>query len=393
MIMGGNMKKKIAIILVLLIIISSMTLVFASCNRSKKDVFKIEGNTVVGLTDYGRKQSKIVVPDGINKINSTAFLNCNNLASVKLPSSVNTIEEGAFSSCFNLREINIPSGVTEIKDSTFNSCINLSKVNIPDTVAKIGDGAFVMCVSLSELLIPSSVSEIADNAFEMCTSLVIKYQEEDIPFEWKDNLHMFGDIDISFPIVYNCKNNDVANDGYVYVVAKNGIQYAIKDSVAKVSGHSYIDKNLVIDEKITYKGVDYPVTEIGDLSLCFSDIKTLRIPSGVKKIGKGALVFCVGLNSVDLPIGLEVIDESAFTLDVELKKVNIPNTVVSIGADAFWSCDIDEIVIPNSVKSIGKNAFKDCYTDIYCEAQSQPDGWDSAWKGEKCLVIWGHEIK
>ena len=49
--------------------------------------------------------------------------------------------------------------------------------------------------------------------------------------------------------------------------------------------------------------------------------------------------------------------------------------------------------MPDSVTKIGIAAFADCdqLTTIYCEAQSQPKGWDSYWKYDcDAQVVWGY---
>ena len=67
--------------------------------------------------------------------------------------------------------------------------------------------------------------------------------------------------------------------------------------------------------------------------------------------------------------------------------------VTSIGAYAFSGCTgLTEITIPDSVSSIGFTAFSNCssLTDIYCEAPSQPSGWDNSWCGWIATVHWGY---
>jgi hypothetical protein len=57
-----------------------------------------------------------------------------------------------------------------------------------------------------------------------------------------------------------------------------------------------------------------------------------------------------------------------------------------------WCTSLTSIVIPDSVKSIGAYAFYKCISaTIYCEAESQPDGWDSNWNYSKCPVVWGYK--
>ena len=44
-----------------------------------------------------------------------------------------------------------------------------------------------------------------------------------------------------------------------------------------------------------------------------------------------------------------------------LTTLNIPDTVTTIGIDAFWNCTaLNSVTIPDSVKTIGMGAFSDC---------------------------------
>ncbi len=74
------------------------------------------GIKVVGLHSFrGWKGTSIVVPEGVTKIEDSAFRGCSSLLSVKLPSSLESISGNAFEYCRNLKEITIhkPEGSLE----------------------------------------------------------------------------------------------------------------------------------------------------------------------------------------------------------------------------------------------------------------------------------------
>ena len=66
--------------------------------------------------------------------------------------------------------------------------------------------------------------------------------------------------------------------------------------------------------------------------------------------------------------------------------------VTSIGSSAFRYCTgLTSITIPNSVTSIEFSAFEGCTNlTIYCEAKSEPSGWNSFWNSSNRPVVWGH---
>ena len=126
----------------------------------------------------------------------------------------------------------------------------------------------------------------------------------------------------------------------------------------------------MIPSQITYKGISYNVTSIGDSAFwqC-SSMTSIKLPSSVTSIGDSAFWQCSGLISVE-----------------------IPSSVTSIGARAFKYCtSLVSIVIPKEVTSMGKEAFHVCdVLKIYCEAESKPSGWASDWNISSRPVVWGY---
>ena len=157
---------------------------------------------------------------------------------------------------------------------------------------------------------------------------------------------------------------------FAYDFEVDGIYYnLIKGKAAEVTykgprsdtGQSY-SGDVVIPEKVTYEGVEYPVGSIGeDAFLYCSALTSITIPNSVTSIGGGAFSDCPSLTSVTIPNSVTSIGNSAFYYCKALTSVTLPNSVTSIEESTFASCTgLTSITIPNSVTSIGKGAFNSC---------------------------------
>lgn len=130
-----------------------------------------------------------------------------------------------------------------------------------------------------------------------------------------------------------------------------------------------------IPETVTYNGTTYSVTSIGDeaFSGCssLSSLTSITIPNSVTSIGHEAFAYCSSLTSIVVESGNTmydsrencnaIIETAANILIAGCQSTTIPNSVTSIGDDAFSGCSsLTSITIPNSVTSIGDDAFYDC---------------------------------
>jgi hypothetical protein len=158
----------------------------------------------------------------------------------------------------------------------------------------------------------------------------------------------------------------------------------------------------------------YPVNEIPQFAFCNPSIqsfnKTLKsiiYPTTATSIGNGAFAFCQSLQVVNIPKNILSIAQNAFvasnaTFSVDTdnqyysdfegglfnKSKNvllqcpipttggyeIPSTVDSIGAYAFYNCtNITSVKIPAQVKFIGSYAFSNCTGLLSLTTSSRPD--------------------
>ena len=196
---------------------------------------------------------------------------------------------------------------------------------------------------------------------------------------------------------------------YDYII-KNGLIYDIKDGnnvcLRGVLSQIYLSETAMseisIPTALSFKGVTYTVTSIGDNAFRGRGITSLTIPNSVLEIGNYAFAKCSDLTSIAIPEGVTTIGEYAFEdvrtviysgnaagrpwgaraviatvdgnyeyVDIEKsiihkyigneKNVKIPSNVSMIGDNAFRNCtSITSITIPNSVLEIGYSAFSGC---------------------------------
>ena len=341
----------------------------------------------------------------------------------------------------NLKNVTITGGTT-INIGAFENCRNIESIMLPNTISSIKMQAFYNC-GLTSIRIPDSVISIENFVFNADERLTIHCEVESKPSGWQDDWN-----DGDAPIVWDCNNNDVADDGYVYTVIDD-IKYAIKDNMATVVRQARSITTAIILENITYKEVSYPVTRIVDSAFykctyltsvtipdsvtsigkyAFYDCDSLtsvRIPDSVTDIGKSAFVDCDSLTSmmvdennsvyksVDgnlyskdgtvfiqyaignteitkfyVPDGVKSIGEYAFYMCKNLKSIEVPYDLTSIGSHAFYGCaNLTYAYVPESVVMVGDYAFYGV-NRVVCGAASMPSGWSSNWTSSDCEVVW-----
>lgn len=275
----------------------------------------------------------------------------------------------------SLTSVTLPSSLTTVGMYAFYTCNRLTSLNFPQTLHSIGMSAFVY-TNLASIILPDSVSLLGSDAFSSCTQLT--------------SVVLSADLDSIGSGVFN--NCDVLTD--ISISQKNK-KYSVADGM--LFNKDATTLLLCLTSKSGNCTVPEGVTLIADKAFYSNGkLTTVSLPSTLLTIGESAFESCWGLTSITLPDNLASIGEKAFkecdhltlfTASDKNKFFNvedgvllnkdkttliaypsakstryvIPESVTSIGADAFYGCsDLDSLIISNQVTTIGNSAFNGC---------------------------------
>ena len=360
-------------------------------------------NGCTGLTSVN-------IGNNVTTIGGSAFAGCTGLTSVTIGNSVTTIGGSAFAGCTGLTSVTIPNSVTTIGGSAFAGCSGLTSVTLPNSVDTIWHYAF-QNTGLTSITIPENVRYIGSNAFgiygygnqsSFLTTVVWNAKNASITTDgWNYDSPFYGCSNIStvtfgdsvrvipgnlFPSVSeNITPNvyygrDIENWINIKRINSGNYGYAMFGYYGNGKYNLYINNQLVTN-------LDIPNTvdtiQAGTFYGCNS-IQSITIPTQIEFMESNAFC-CWNLNSVtwnaincnvesyylgecgsgninSLVLGdsVQVIPNYAFMV-FGITNVNLPNSLTSIGENAFEGCiNLASITIPSQVTTIGNGAFAEC---------------------------------
>lgn len=298
-----------------------------------------------------RDSEEIDVPDFIKKIGRYAFADCKNLRTVRfsLDSQLSVIDVGAFERS-SLEMITIPSHVTQINICAFADCKSLRSVEYsPNSELRSINECLFKGSSIENIVIPPSV-EILDKFWYKGLNEHFRFSisPENHNFSWLNEKILLG------------KTNPSNDDFDVIVFAKRDIRSIEIPSFIKKIGSCAFESC----KHLTRINIPMNITEIGDYA--FSECTSLREcefaqNSELQIIGKNAFAETI-LNRIFIPQHVIKIDSFAFYRCKNLQSFRFHQNceLRIIGESAFMCSSIPSIHIPSSVTQIMDNAFSDC---------------------------------
>ncbi len=236
-------------------------------------------------------------------------------------------------------------------------------------VTTISDRAFYRVANGRGLSLPINVTKISDVSFLGNHLKTITVANDNKDFKSIEGVLFSKDGKklISYPLVKGTTYtvpNDVTTIGANafnehYTLSSVTIPKTVK--TIEQSAFQYAGKDLSEGASLTI--IIQPQSELKTIEPSVfqeSGVNTINLPSGLETIGNSAFRQCYRLANIALPSTLTSIGANAFNQCMNLINVGWtgPYTNLTIGGSAFYNCRLQSsITLPEGITTIGNNAF------------------------------------
>lgn len=368
-------------------------------NYSNPD-FDIEENRVM---HYHGKNKVVVVPEGIEELESSSFWDNQSIEEVILPDSLTNMGGDTFYNCKNLRKINIPKNVNLMGNNPFAGC-PLVEINnespffvyengalytkdketmiycsikgeddtfiVPNTVKVICKHTFFLCDRFKKIVLPESLEKMENNPFSGCSKLALENHSK--AYFIKDDVIYNG-----FKTSVVGTLNKIASERLVLLegiktINRNsfwnckGIKTIVfPESLVDIGYNPFVGCSNIRFESnsIRFKVIDDVLYNYDESKIiCYPTWKAvghIKLKESVITLERGAFSGCDKMTALDLH-NVNIVNKSCFTNCSLLKSLYCSDLVTYIGEWAFAYCSsLEEVsVFGNTI--VDNNAFSNC---------------------------------
>ena len=338
--------------------------------------------SIVYYVSYGR--TSIDFPENITKISDSACA-FNPSLTISFPATLQEIDSYAINNARQLQNVTIPKNVSRIGQYAFNGCSSLVLIIFEECIQieKLENNAFAWCSNLTSIELPNSITSIGDSCFASCSSLQFIILPKNITYigggvlqGCPSNINLTLNPDSDYYIDQNMiisKNNKTISQ---LIIDRDNV--TLPPGIETILGSAFYGKTqlttiyLSTPETLKYIGnrafqsctgfstfnpAPTAVETIGEY--CFShcdSLISLYFPN-VSDIANNAFEYCSGLINITLST-VHNIGNEAFINCISLSLVNLGNDLLSLGDKCFSSTiQLKQLELPPSLQTIGRYAF------------------------------------
>ncbi len=315
--------------------------------------------------------TKVIIPEGVERIDAYAFSKLTALEEVELPSTLTEIAYYAFYGCTNLKTITFKNGnnLKLVNKSAFYGCNLTGDLDLPSAYF-IGDNAFEGNKNLTSVKLPETLQSIGAYAFADCEKLhTVEVAAERVKY----GAYAFT----------GCKDLESISELKTYLIPAgmfSGCEslenIVIGADVNDINEHAFWGtdiKNFVINkENDAFKTEDTNIILSADGKTLIAVAPTVKGAftgdANITTIGRGAFSHVDAVTSVSLPnvtmvdayafagFVIENVDGSEEIVQNPVKKVEL-GTLTYVGDYGFGVSSITEMPKFVETAEFGKYAF------------------------------------
>ncbi len=305
-----------------------------------------ETNTLTIPSSFKLKESDNISYD-VTEVAPTVFTNFDKSAvkTLIIEDGIEFIGENAFKDCRNLTDLRLPSSLKTIGNSAFLNCSSLKKVWLPSKLTSVGENAFAGCNALTHVCIdavsqPSSYSEFVP---ENSSAILFVPKDKKSLYEGKEGWQNFAQV-YEGHFVDEITPSTPEYKDMTFICVESGVGESMtRCAILTKSKTSTVD--VIIPDSVSLDGVNYAVTEIEKSAFSSSSkLKNITIPETVVSIGNEAFVSCTELANITCKVvepWLMIIGDSAFPVKLTGQKsigLYVPYSLYErYEFDNFWS--------------------------------------------------------
>ena len=403
-------RKIICCILIFPLLIANVLLYTLEIGRYKyiEDMYyvkdELNGTQTLYYVDISKRKEgeDVIIPSSVDKIASTAIGNKYPLE-IFIPDTVKEIDAMTFEGCSKMTIYCVAESKPEGWDPTWNV--------YKDDAIWWSNNNLHYCTTYWGYKMQDEVDKDGNVIFKTTDGIDYKIVDGNAVVN-KQSTEISGEITIPAQVTYNGKSYTVSGMVPSAFAGCNGLTgINVECATTNIPEKAFENcSNLV---NVNFSST---VTSIGDRA--FYGCKFTSFNTGVKSIGDEAFAACHNLTTftvtgADAVIGnsafagcralttvslgsAKSLGESAFENCMALTSVSLTG-MESIGAKAFAGCaELRKFIIPANVTDMGDKVFFGCaLIDVYCRAESKPDGWNIDWdnydNSSRVTVTWNYK--